>query len=64
MLTFTLPWGRFRYEVLSMGLKPSSDKFNIESNDCTRNQNRCLKSVYDVLQQARSYRQLMDRLVI
>ena len=32
LTTFTLPWGRFRYEVLPMGLKPSSDVFNIQSD--------------------------------
>ena len=64
MTVFTLPWCRFPYKVLLMGLKPSSDKFNIESDDCTRNLNGCLKPVYAVLQQARSYRQLKDRLVI
>ena len=47
-----------------MGLKPSSDKFNIESNDCTRGLVGNLKSVDNVLQQAKSYRQLRDRFVV
>ena len=62
--TFTLPWGSFCYEVLLMVLKPSSNKFNIESDDYTRSLNGCFNSVDDVLQQARSYRQFKDRLVI
>ena len=64
MTTFTLPWGPFRYEILPMGLNPSSDKFNIESDTCTRSLNGCLKSVDDGLQQARNYSLLKDRLVI
>ena len=64
MTRFTLPWGRFFYEVLSMGLKQSSDVLNVKSYDYTKSFNGCLKSVDDVLQQARSYRPLRDRLVI
>ena len=64
MTTFTLLWGWFRYEVLPMGLKPLLDKFNNESNDCTRGLIGNIKSVDDVLQQAKSYRQLRYRLVV
>ena len=55
--TQVLPWGRFRYECLPMGLRPSGDK------EATRKQEGCLKSVDDCLQQAASYCQLKTRLV-
>ena len=60
---FSLPWGRFCYEILPMGLKPSGDKFNMESDNATRVKVGCLKSVDDVLQQVDSYRQMKDRLI-
>ena len=49
---FTLPWGRFRYKVLPMGLKPSSDVFNIQSDKCVQGVEGALKSVDDALTQA------------
>ena len=52
MTTFSLLWRIFRYEVLPMELKPSGDKFSMESDDATRSKVGCLKSVDDVLQQA------------
>ena len=60
---FTLPWGRFRYEVLPMGLKPSSDIFNIQSDRALQGVEGALKSVNDVLTQAGSYKELKERLV-
>ena len=61
--TFSLPWGRFRYEVLPIGLCPSGDKFNRERDEATRGKEGCLRSVDDVLMQALSYRQMKDRLI-
>ena len=63
LTTFSLPWRRFRYEVLPMGLVSSGDEFNMESDDATRMQEGCVKSVDDCLQQAESYRQLKTRLI-
>ena len=63
MTTFSLPLGRFRYEVLPMGLKPSGDKFNMESDYANRSKVCCLKNVDYVLQQAESYIQLKTRLI-
>ena len=60
---FNLPWSSFCYECLPMGLKPSGDQFNIESENCTKQQVGCLKPVDDCLQQAKSYCQLKDMLV-
>ena len=51
MTTFTLPRGRFCYEVLPMGLKPSSDIFNINSDKALKGLKGTLKSVYDMLTQ-------------
>ena len=63
IMIFSLPWGGFCYKVLQMGLCPSCDKFNMESDDATRGKEGCLKGVDDVLMQAQSYRQMKDRLI-
>ena len=49
LTTFTLPFGRYRYEVLPMGLKPSSDHFNINSDKAVKKLRGTLKSVDDML---------------
>ena len=46
-----------------MGLKPSSDIFNIQSDKCLQGVVGALKSVDDVLTQASSYRDLKERLI-
>ena len=46
-----------------MGLRPSGDKFNMESDEASRRQEGCLKSVDDSLQQATSYGQQKTRLL-
>ena len=46
-----------------MGLKPSSDIFNINSDKAVRGLPGCLKSVDDILTQAKSYPELKSRLI-
>ena len=55
LTTFTLPFGRYRYEVLPMGLKPSSDFFNINSDKAIKGLNGTLKSVDDMLTSGRRW---------
>ena len=61
-MTFNLPWEKFRYKVLPMDFKPSSDVFNIEYDKYTRNVKGCIKSFDDVLQQVAGYSQLKSKL--
>ena len=46
LTTFTLPFGRYRYEVLPMGLMPLSDIFNINSDKAITGLEATLKSVH------------------
>ena len=46
-----------------MGLKPSSDFFNIQSDKCLQGVEGALKSVDDVLTQVSSCRDIKERLI-
>ena len=63
LTTFTLPFGRYRYEVLPMGLMPSSDLFNINSDKAIAGMEATLKSVDDFITTARDWRELKHRMV-
>ena len=64
LTTFTLPYGRYRYEVLPMGLKPSSDHFNINSDKAVKGLPGTLKSVDDMLTQGTSWADLKGKMTI
>ena len=60
--TFTLPFGRYRYEVLPMGLMPSSDIFNMRSDMALQGLEATLKSVDYCLTTARDWGELKHRM--
>ena len=62
LTTFTLPFGRYRYEVLPMGLMPSSDIFNMRSDQALQGLQATLKSVDDFLTTARNWGELRGRM--
>ena len=64
LTTFTLPFGRDRYEVLPMGLKPSSNHFNINSDKAVKGLSGTLKSVDDMLTQGTSWADLRGKMTI
>ena len=64
MTTFTLLWGCFQYEVLPMGLKPSSDIFNINSDKAVKGLKGTLKSVDGMLTQGRNWGDLRKKMVV
>ena len=64
LTTFTLPLGCYRYEVLPMGLKPSSNFFNINSDKAIKRLNGTLKSIDDMLTQGRSWGDLRRKMVV
>merc|ERR1712082_417676 len=60
LTTFTMPFGRYRYKVLPMGLMPSSDIFNINSDKAIAGLEAMLKSVDDFLTSAKGWGELKD----
>ena len=64
LTTFTLPFGRYRYEVLPMGLMPSSDIFNINSDKAIAGLEATLKSVKDFITTAKDWAELKQRMVM
>ena len=63
LTTFMLLFGRYRYEVLPMGLMPSSDIFNIRSDRVVAGLDSTLKSVDDFITMAKDWPELKESMI-
>ena len=62
LTSFLTPWGKYCYLRLPQGWYDSGDKFNFLTDGVSKNLDRVIKSVDDLLGQVRSLQEMWDTL--
>ena len=62
MTSFLTPWGKYCYLRLPQGWNDSGDNFNFLTDGVSKNMERVIKSIDDLLGQVRSLKDMWDTL--